>query len=313
MRKFKVVVSDQVFPSVDIERRLLADIDAELSVASGDIDEVLRIAEDADAILNTYLPWTESSIARLRRCRIIARYGIGVDNVDLGAAASHGIVVTNVPDYSVEEVATHALAMILSAVRRIPLADETVRSGGWNIEALRPIRRLSTLTVGLVGYGRIGRRLADPLRAFGCEIVAYDPYLSPGDDVPPLLDLDSLLASSDIVSLHIPLTPETRGVIDEAAISRMRPGAILVNTSRGPLVDFDALASALRSGHLGGAGLDVFESEPFDSRRLEGVPNLIVSPHMAYYSEQAIEESQRKATTQVIKVLTGEEPDYPVN
>ena len=313
MSSFKVVVSDQVFPTVDLEREMLARIDAELLVAQGPMDEVLEIAGDADAILNTYLPWDAPAIERLTRCKIIARYGIGFDNVDLEAAAARGIVVTNVPDYSVEEVATHALALILALVRRLGAADQKVRRGEWGLDGLRPIRRLSTMTVGLVGFGRIGRRIAAPLQALGAGILAYDPFLRPADDLPPLVSLEELLSNADLVSLHLPLTAETRGMIDEAALARMKPGAILVNTSRGPLVELEPLLRALETGGLSGAGLDVFDTEPLDSARIEGVPNLVVTPHMAYYSEEALQESQRKATTQVIKVLTGEPPDYRVN
>jgi D-3-phosphoglycerate dehydrogenase len=310
---FKVVVSDQVFPSVEIERALLADIGADLVVATGDVDEVLEVASDADAILNTYLPWSAVSIGRLSRCRIIARYGIGVDNVDLAAAREAGIVVTNVPDYSVEEVATHGLALILASVRKIVAADRSVRAGQWSVDQFRPIHRLSTLTVGLVGYGRIGRRIAAPLEALGATIIAHDPYLTPGPDLPPLMTLDELLERADVISLHLPLTDETRGIIGEARLGKVKPGAVLVNTSRGPLVDLSALGDALRAGRLAAAALDVFESEPVDPARIADIPNLIATPHMAYYSEEALEESQRKAATQVIKVLTGQEPDYQVN
>ena len=313
MTKYKVVVSDQVFPTVDIERELLADIDAELQVATGGVEEVLEVAADADAILNTYLPWAADSIARLAKCRIIARYGIGFDNVDLAAARDAGIVVTNVPDYSVEEVATHALALILATLRKVVPADRSVRAGEWTVDHVRPIHRLSTLTAGLVGYGRIARKIAAPLEALGARIVAHDPYLEPGPDMPPLLSLDELLGEADIVSLHLPLTDETRGIIGEDALAGMRDGAILVNTSRGPLVDLDALGAALASGKLSGAALDVFDTEPVDPVHIEGIPNLIATPHMAYYSEEALQESQRKAATQVIKVLTGEQPDYQVN
>jgi D-3-phosphoglycerate dehydrogenase len=313
MSTYKVVVSDQVFPSVEIERELLAEIDADLTVASGEMESVLTEAVDADAILNTYLPWDAESIARLSRCKIIARYGIGFDNVDLEAASDAGIVVTNVPDYSVEEVATHALALILASLRKVVIANESVREGTWSIDNFRPIRRLSTLTVGLVGYGRIARRIAAPLEALGAHVIAHDPYLQAGPDFPPLLEFETVLSRADIISLHLPLTDETRGIIDADALARMKPDAILVNTSRGPLVDLDAVASALKEGRLGAAGLDVFDAEPLDPSRVEGVPNLIVTPHMAYYSEEALAESQRKAATQVIKVLTGEKPDYRVN
>jgi D-3-phosphoglycerate dehydrogenase len=313
MADYKVVVSDQVFPTVNIERDLLSRIGADLIVASGEIDDVLEVASDADAILNTYLPWSSESISRLEKCQIIARYGIGFDNVDLEAAAEAGIVVTNVPDYSVEEVATHALALILTSLRKILAADRSVREGTWSIDDFRPIRRLSTLTVGLVGYGRIARQIAAPLQALGTNIVAHDPYLEPGPDLAPLVSLEELLSTSDIISLHSPLTDETRGMIGAEELKSMKPEAILVNTSRGPLVDLDALATALRDGQIAGAGLDVFDVEPLDPKRVEGVPNLTITPHMAYYSEQALEESQRKAATQVIKVLTGEKPDYRVN
>jgi len=313
MAKYRVVVSDQVFPSVELERRLLGEIDAELVVASGSRDEVLAMAAGADGVLNTYMPWDADAIARLDRCKIIARYGIGFDNVDLDAARRSHIVVTNVPDYSVEEVATHALALILTILRKIVVADRSVRSGVWSIDNFRPIRRLSTMTVGLVGYGRIARRIGAPLEALGARVVVHDPYLQPDDRLPELLGLDELLAESDIVSLHLPLTAETRGIIGAAAIGRMKEGAILINTSRGPLVDLDSVTSALTSGHLSGAGLDVFDVEPLDAARIEGIPNLIATPHMAYYSEEALQESQRKAATQVIKVLTGQPPDYPVN
>ncbi len=313
MAKFRVVVSDQVFPTVDLERSMLAEIDADLEVAQGDVDSVLETAHDADAILNTYLPWTAESIARLERCKIIARYGIGVDNVDLEAAARRGIVVTNVPDYSVQEVGAHAAALMLAHLRRVLDGDRLVRSGGWSIDNLRPMRRLSEMTLGLVGFGRIARRFAAVAEALGMSLLVHDPYLEAGDGIPPLVELDELLSRADVVSLHAPLTPETRGLISARELGLMPDHALLVNTSRGPLVVLDDLLDALRSGAIGGAVLDVFEQEPLDPGRIEGVPNLIVTPHMGYYSEEALAESQRKAATQVIKVLTGQEPDYRVS
>ena len=313
MAAYKVVVSDQVFPTVDLERAMLAEIDAELLVATGDVDAVLEVAADADAVLNTYLPWSADTLGRLERCKIIARYGIGVDNIDLQAAAAEGIVVTNVPDYSVQEVAAHSLALMMAMLRKITVGDALIRSGGWKIDALRPIRRLSTLTVGLLGYGRIARRFAEAVQALEMDLVVYDPYIKPGPGIPRLVDLGELLAISDVVSVNAPATPETRGIINAATLANMKPSAILVNTSRGPLVVLDDLIAALKDGTIAGAALDVFEQEPLDASRIEGVPNLLVTPHMAYYSEEALQESQRKAATQVIKVLTGEEPDYQVN
>lgn len=313
MATYRVVVSDQVFPTVDLEREMLVEIDAELVVAKGDLDEVLAVARDADAILNTYLPWSEQSIAQLERCKIIARYGIGIDNVDVEAASRHGLIVTNVPDYSVQEVAAHASALMLAHLRKVLVADELVRSGAWSIDNLRPIRRISELTLGLVGFGRIARQLALTAESLGMDLLVHDPFIEPGAGIPPLVELDELLERSDVVSLHAPLTAETRGMISKRELELMGQDALLINTSRGPLVVLDDLLDALRSGAIGGAALDVFDVEPLDASRIEGVPNLIVTPHMAYYSEAALQESQRKATTQVVKVLSGEDPDYRVS
>jgi D-3-phosphoglycerate dehydrogenase len=271
------------------------------------------MASDADGILNTYLPMTADLIGRLPRARIIARYGIGVDNVDLDAASRAGITVTNVPDYSVQEVAAHAVALMLGLIRRIPQADSLVRSGAWGIDGLRPIRRISELTFGLIGLGRIARQVAASIEALGGRLIASDPFVGPAPGLPTLVSLDDLIADSDIISVHAPLTPETRGLFDATRLARMRRGAILVNTARGPLVVLDDLVESLRSGHLGGAGLDVFDTEPLDPSRIAGVPNLLVTPHMAYYSEESLLESQRKAATQVVKVLTGLDPDYPIH
>jgi D-3-phosphoglycerate dehydrogenase / 2-oxoglutarate reductase len=312
MARYRVVVTDQVFPSVDLERELLAGADAELEVASGEPDEVLARAADADALLNTYFPIDADGMDRLERCRIIARYGIGVDNIDLDAARDRGVVVTNVPDYCVEEVAAHAVAMTLSLLRRLPDGEAVLRSGGWGIDRLRPIKRLSDCTVGVVGLGRIGRRVADLMGAFGVTVLGHDPYVTDARGV-RVADLDELLATSDAVTLHCPLVPQTRGLIDADRLARMPEHAVLVNTSRGPLVVLDDLIDALRKGSIRAAALDVFESEPVDPERLEGVPGLLATPHMAFYSDAALAESQTKAATQVIKVLRGERPDYQVN
>lgn len=312
MARFKVVVSDQVFPSTDIERGLLAEIDADLIVSDGTPEGLLRVGRDTDAILTTYMPIDSALLASLTNCRIVARYGIGTDNIDIQAAAASGITVTNVPDYSVEEVAAHTTALILAIVRRVAQADRIVHDGGWGLTGLRPIRRVSQLTFGLVGYGRIGQRVGAVVQALGGQLRVHDPFLAAGDGQPPLVDLDELVTSSDVVSLHLPLTPASRGIFDAARIAAMRPGSYLVNTSRGGLVVLDAVLDALRAGHLAGAGLDVFDPEPVDATRLSGVPTLVATPHMAYYSEESLAESQRKAATQITKVLTGVPPDYPV-
>ncbi len=312
MAPYRVVVTDQVFPSVDIERELLGNAGADLEVATGDREEVLARAEEADALLNTYFPIDADAMKRLERCRIIARYGIGVDNIDLDAARERDIVVTNVPDYCVEEVAAHAVAMLLALLRRLPEGEAVLRGGGWGIAQLRPIKRLSDGTVGVVGLGRIGRRVVELIRPFGVTILGHDPFVTELEGV-RVVDLDELLAASDAVTLHCPLLPQTRGLINTDRLAAMPAHSVLVNTSRGPLVVLDDLLGALRDQRIRAAALDVFETEPVDAARLEGVPGLLATPHMAFYSDAAVAESQTKAATQVIKVLRGERPDYQVN
>jgi D-3-phosphoglycerate dehydrogenase len=312
MAGFRVVVTDQVFPSVDVERAMIEKAGGTLEVASGDGAAVLAAARDADALLNTYFPVDADALRGLRNCKIIARYGIGVDNIDLAAAKAAGIAVTNVPDYCVEEVATHALGLILALVRRIPQGDALVRGGGWGIGGLGEVHRLSEQTVGLLGYGKIARRVSAVLRTLGASVVVHDPYVREVEHGERLAGLDELLAVSDVVSVHCPLTDQTRGLMDAAALARMKPGAVLVNTSRGPIVVLDDVLTALRDGSLGGAALDVFETEPPPADRLADVPNLLATPHAAFYSREAIAESQRKATTQVLKALRGEPLDYQV-
>jgi D-3-phosphoglycerate dehydrogenase / 2-oxoglutarate reductase len=311
MPKFRVVVTDQVFPDVEVERGLIEGAGGTLEVASGTRDEVLAAAHGADALRNTYCAMDAAAISTLDGCRIIARYGIGVDNVDLDAAKAAGIAVTNVPDYCVEEVATHTVAHILALVRRLPQGDALIRSGSWGATRLGPVRRLSTLTLGLLGYGRIARHVADIMAAMGARIIVHDPYVKEVAGA-ELVGLEELFGGSDILSVHCPLTPETRGLVNTRTLALMRPSAIVVNTSRGPVVNVSDLAEALRAGTIAGAGLDVFETEPPAAELIAGVPNLLVTPHSAFYSAEAIKESQHKAATQVLKALAGEPLDYRI-
>lgn len=308
----RVVVTDQVFPDVEREREILAGVDAELVVADGTRAGALALAQDADALLNTYLPIDADFLARLDRCQIVARYGIGVDNIDLAAASAAGVTVTNVPDYCVDEVAVHTATLIFALVRRLPESQAWYAKGAWGVDGIRPVERMSELTVGLLGYGRIARRVAAIARAAGATVIASDPMVEESGDATELVDHDQLLARSDVLSLHAPLTPETRGIINRDALRAMRWGSRLVNTSRGPLVVMDDLIDALRSGRLSGAGLDVFEVEPPDVAAIGDVPGLIATPHTAFYSEAALRESQTKAASQIVKVLTGQPPDYAV-
>jgi D-3-phosphoglycerate dehydrogenase / 2-oxoglutarate reductase len=312
MSRFKVVMTSQLYPSVEIERRMLEEIGAELEIADGERADVERRSRDADALLTHFVRIDEALIHQLTRCKVIARYGIGVDSVDLVAAAARGIVVTNVPDYCVEEVATHTVACLLCLQRNVLEADRVVRGGGWSIEGQRPLRRMSALTIGLIGVGRIGRLVAARLRAMSCSIVAFDPYVSGDVDGLEMLPFDEVLRRADALLLHVPLTDETRGMLGKAQFELMKPECLIVNTSRGGLVVERDLFDALREGRVGGAALDVFEKEPIDARLIDDVPNLLVTPHIAYSSAEAVQESQRKAAQQVIAVLTGGRPAYLV-
>ena len=240
---YRVVLTDQVFPDVQLERSILADADAELVVA-GPEDDPIGLAAEADAVLTTYFPIAADQMEKLRRCRIIARYGIGVDNIDLASARERGIVVTNVPDYSIEEVAVHTVLLVLAVVRRLASATEHAANGNWDIGTLRPIPRMSELTIGIVGLGRIGRRVITMLQPLGARLVYFDPLVAdPPTAVERIAEIDDLLRQADVVTLHVPLQEETHHLIDARRLSTMKPSAMLVNTSRGGLVDTAALAA----------------------------------------------------------------------
>jgi D-3-phosphoglycerate dehydrogenase / 2-oxoglutarate reductase len=314
-----VAVTDHVFPDLEQEQRLLREAGHELRFGSNatSIEEVRDAVAGADAVLNCYAEMPAEVIRGMDRCVVIARYGIGLDTVDLDQATAQGILVTNVPDYCIDEVSDHALALILSLARGVTLLDRKVRSGSWTPTDARPLHRLRGRTLGLVGFGRIARALAGKMSPLGYGVVTTDPFVP--DDVireagAEPLSLEDLLAAADVVSVHAPLTADSRHLIGAAELARMRPGAILVNTSRGPLVDLDALRTALEEGLLGGVGLDVLEVEPpSPDDPLLHRDDVIVTPHAAFYSEESLRELQRKAVEQVIEALAGRIPPYAVN
>jgi len=313
-----VVITDHVFPSLEIEQELLGAIGATVvSLQARSEVDLLDAVTDADALLVCYAPVTDRVIRRMTRCRIIARYGIGVDNVDLGAATAKGIVVTNVPDYCVDEVSDHALALLLACARRIPALAGRVRSGRWDARDAAPMHRLRGQTLGLVGFGKIPRRLADKARALGLEVIAFDPYVA-GDEMEARgvqkTSLPGLLARSDFVSVHAPLAPETQGMIAEAELRAMKRSAYLINTARGPLVLESALLRALEEEWIAGAALDVLQHEPpAADHPLQRFANVILTPHVAFYSEESVQELQRKAAEEVVRALSGRPPRSPVN
>jgi D-3-phosphoglycerate dehydrogenase len=317
MSSFLVVVSDSVFPNLDPARDVLSTIGAELQVAEAPTPKaIVRAATAADALLVTYAKITAEMIRQLTRCRIISRFGIGVDNVDIPAATERGIVVTKVPDYCIDEVSDHALALLLALVRKIPFSSAQVHAGKWAMSAVVPIHRLRGSVLGLVGFGRIPQLVAPKAKAFGVRVVAFDPFVAPevfNRAGVERVDFSELLTMSDYVSIHSPLLPETRNLFGDDAFGRMKPTAYLINTARGPIVDEAALARALDAGELAGAALDVMPQEPPVDSPLVGRDNVIITPHTSFYSEESLVDLQVKAAEEVVRVLGGQAPRNPVN
>lgn len=281
-------------------------------------DELIAECGDADALLVLREPITARVLAALPKLKVIGRFGVGLDTIDVDACTKAGVQVTNVPDSNLDEVSTHALAMILALVRRLKLYDTAVRNGRWKALADgEGITRPDRQTLGLIGFGQIGRLTAKKAAAFGYSISAYDPHM-PADRIEAAgakaVTLDALIKTSDIISLHVPFTPETQNIISRERIAEMRKGAIVINVSRGGLIDEDALAEALQSGQIAAAGLDTLSAEPpSPDNPLLKLDNVLLSPHAAHYSTQSYAEVRSKVFADVAAVLKGEKPKYPVN
>jgi len=311
-----VAVTDSVFPNLDVSQQVLATIGAEVRLAKEPTPEaILEVARDADGVLTTYAKVTADVIARLTRCRVISRFGVGVDNVDIAAATRAGIVVTRVPDYCLDEVSDHTMALLLALVRKIPSSNARTQSGHWQGRAVFPIRRLRGTVLGLVAFGQIPRVLAPKAQAFGIRVVTYDPY-APKDVVARAgveqVEFDELLRISDYISIHTPLLPATHHLFNAGVFPKMKPSAYLINTARGPIIDEAALAEALDKGLLAGAALDVMEKEPTTASPLFGRDNVIVTPHTSYYSEESLVDLQTKAAEEIVRVLSGQPARNPV-
>ena len=313
----RVVVIDPGYDSYASEQAILAPFGADLTVepCDGDVDRIAGVVADADAVLVRESPLTAAIIDGMARCRAIVRYGVGVDNVDLDAAAAAGIYVANVPDYGVDEVSDHALALLLAVARRLVSRNAEVRAGAWNVSRDQPMYRLAGGTLGLIGYGRIGQAFHRKALALGyAKVMVYDPMVDTPPDGAELASVDDICRDADAISLHVPLVPETHHLLNAHRIAAMKPTAILVNTARGGLIDEHALADALARGHLLGAGLDVFEQEPVDpSHPLLALPNVVATDHTAWYSEQAVADLQRKAAEEIARVFAGDPPINWVN
>ncbi|MEM6460403.1 MAG: C-terminal binding protein [Pseudomonadota bacterium] len=320
----KVVITDYDFGDVDIEREILDAAGADLiALQSKQESDLFEVAQDCAAMINQYAHIGSATIARMKNCEVIARYGVGVDIVDVEAATSRGILVTNVRDYCTEEVADHAIALWLMLARKLPDYDRATHRGIWRWQTGKPIHRLRDRTMGIVSFGKIGQAIAARAKPFGVKVIAFDPYLSADAAAKHDAELVSkaeLLKRSDYVLMQAPMTSETRHFLSDTEFAAMKPGAILVNTGRGPTVDNQALYRALTEGHIAAAGLDDPEEEPAKKAQwspndnpIFTLPNVVVTPHAAYYSEESIRTARETAATQVAKVLTRQQPDFPVN
>ena len=319
MPRPKVVITDNDYPPATIEEEELEAVNAEVVWAQcKSPEEVLDLARDAHAIIVEYAPITREVIAGLERCQIISRYGIGVDNVAVEAATEKGIVVTNVPDYCLDEVADHTMALLLALARKITRLDRATKQGRWDVwSAAAPVYGLRDSRLGLIGFGQTARRVATRAQGFGMQVLAHDPWIdeeSFHEYDATSTSLDELLRLSDFVSLHTRLTDDTYHLIGEDELKRMKPHAFLINTARGDIVDERALFRALTEGWIAGAAVDVLAQEPPPpDYQLVSLDNIIVTPHAAFYSERSIQELRRRATREVVRVLQGLEPASPVN
>ncbi|MGO2820448.1 MAG: C-terminal binding protein [Brachybacterium tyrofermentans] len=314
----KIVITDLDQDRITEEQAVADAAGAELVLAQTRTeDEVIEAAQGADALLVQYAPITRRVLEALPSVRAIGRYGVGVDTLDLDAATEVGVAVSNVPDYGTEDVSDHAVALAVSLSRGVVELDRNLRAGTTSLAPVKPLHRLSTRTVGVIGLGRIGAATARKARALGFSVHGYDPMREAGsttEDGIAVRTQDEVLAESDVISVHVPLTEQTHHLISTEALARMRPGSMLVNTSRGGVVDTAAVVEALQSGHLRGAGLDVFETEPLpQDSALRDCPTAILTPHASWYSEESETELKRRVIENVVEVLAGRRPRNILN
>jgi D-3-phosphoglycerate dehydrogenase / 2-oxoglutarate reductase len=318
MAKYKVVVSDNRHGDYSIEAAVLKPVDAEVVIEDcSTVEEMIIVCRDADGVLLDQAPMPAKVIENMAKCKVVSRYGVGYDNVDVEACTRKKIYVANVPDYCMEDVSDHAMALFYSCVRRITLRDKQVRQGGWNMDR-SGIFRIKGRVFALVGFGNIARCLAGKLYGLGLKkVLVYDPYVS--KEIIEALgaqkaDLETVLSEADYISLHMPVTAETKGIIDKKAFSLMKDSAILINTARGPLIDEEALIDALSNGKIAFAGLDTHNKEPLPAGSpLLKMDNCILTDHVGFYSVESMEELHTKTAENIKAVLEGGKPIYQVN
>ena len=315
MPTYQVLLTDYAWPDVNVERDILAEYGAKLVVApDGKLSTLTQLAGDVDAIMTNWAKVPAEVIDAARRCRIISRLGIGLDNIDVQHATTRRIPVTNVPDYCLVEVAEHTLALLFAMARRIGVFHENARAGRYDLSAGFPLRRIEGQTLGIVGLGQIGRRVATKAHAIGLKVLATSRSQRAPMPGVEWANLNDLLSKSDFVSLHVPLSDETRSMLGAQQLDLMKPTAFLINTARGGLIDHGALAAALAAGRLAGAALDVQDREPPDlSQPPYNDPRVIVTPHAAFYSTESVDELRRRVANQVGRRLTGGVPENVVN
>lgn len=313
-----VVVAAAGFASLDTERAILEPLGVDVVDGTRlDEHELAGAFATAAGVMTDYYRWDADRIAGLRRCRVICQYGVGLDAIDIDAATRAGILVTHTPTYCVDELADHTMALLLAVARRVVRYDRLVRTGQWDYKDGMPMRRLAGRTLGLLGFGQAARAVATRARGFGLHVIAHDPLVDPAllaEHAVEPVDLDSLLERSELLSIHVPLTPHTRHLIGAAELRRLPDGAILVNTARGGIVDQHALADELRSGRLAGAGLDVLEAEPPPpDEPLLASPDAILTPHAGFLSVDSLHAVQQQAAEEVARVLAGAAAAFAVN
>ncbi|QGY33036.1 C-terminal binding protein [Pantoea cypripedii] len=323
-RRFKVVITDYDYGDIAIEEEILNAAGADvIGLQAKSEDDLVEIARDCDAIMNQYARVGAKVISAMTQCKVIARYGVGVDIVDVDAATQRNILVTNVRDYCTEEVADHAISMWLALARNLLAYNTATHQGIWQWQSGAPVYRLRGQTMGIVSFGRIGQAIAERARAFGVNVIVYDPYIDPAlarQHQAVLVSKETLIAQSDIFMMQVPMTADTRHFLSEDEFRAMKRQALIINTGRGPTIDNKALYRALHEGWIAGAALDDPEEEPAKRAHwnpadnpIFSLPNVIVTPHSAYYSEESIRAARQLAATEVASVLTGKTPRFPVN
>ncbi len=312
---YRVVITDCDHGSIEEEKEVLYQIGAELILAQAKEEwALIQSCKDADGIINQYSILNRRVLENLKKCKVISRYGVGVDSIDLGAATDLGIIVANVPDYCIDEVANQTVALLFSLIRKISFFDKKVKSGQWDFRLGSPIYRTRGKTLGLIGCGKIGQEVARRISSFGIKVIAFDPFIDKPPETIELRSFDEVLRDSDFISIHCPLVDSTFHLIGEDEFKKMEKKPIIINTSRGPIIDEKALIKALKEGIISGAGLDVLEKEPPElGNPLLEMENVILTPHAGFYSVESIKELKMRTAENVANVLQGILPKSVVN